>query len=83
MKSLRNFGSSSIRFRMNSMIPYFAAVLVEYADADADAVVVYSDVISHKSMCKDKKKSFCFIFHSIFPENVLKMKKLAYFCGKV
>lgn len=67
---------------MNSMIPYFAAVLVEYADADA--VVVYSDVISHKSMCKDKqKKSFCFIFHSIFPENVLKMKKLAYFCSKL
>lgn len=46
---------------MNSMIPYFAAVLVEYADVDA--VVVYSDVISHKSMCKDKqKKSFCFTF---------------------
>lgn len=66
---------------MNSMIPYFAAVLVEYADADA--VVVYSDVILHKSMCKDKKKTFCFIFHSIFPENVLKMKKLAYFYGKL
>lgn len=65
---------------MNSMIPYFAAVLVEYADADA--VVVYSDVISHKSMRKDKKKSFCFILYSIFPENVLKMKKLAYFCSK-
>ena len=49
---------------MNSMIPYFAAVLVEYADADA--VVIYSDVISHKSMCKDKKKnhfvSFSFYF---------------------
>lgn len=45
---------------MNSMIPYFAAVLVEYTDADA--VVIYSDVISHKSMCKDKKKSFCFTF---------------------
>lgn len=82
MKSLRNLVSSSIRFRMNSMIPYFAAVLVEYADADA--VVIYSDVISHKSMCKDKqKKSFCFIFYSIFPENVLKMKKLAYFCSKL
>lgn len=66
---------------MNSMIPYFAAVLVEYADADA--VVIYSDVISHKSMRKDKKKTFCFIFHSIFPENVLKMKKLEYFCGEV
>lgn len=50
---------------MNSMIPYFAAVLVEYADADA--VVIYSDVISHKSMCKDKKKkSFCFIFFILF-----------------
>lgn len=81
MKSLRNFGYSSIRFRMNSMISYFAAVLVEYADADA--VVIYSDVISHKSMCKDKKKSFCFISYSIFPENVLKMKKLAYFCSKL
>lgn len=44
MKSLRNFGSSSIRFRMNSMIPYFAAVLVEYTDADA--VVVYVAVES-------------------------------------
>lgn len=64
---------------MNSMISYFAAVLVEYTDADT--VVVYSDVISHKSMCKDK--SFYFIFHSIFPENVLKMKKLAYFCSKL
>lgn len=66
---------------MNSMNSYFAAVLVEYADADA--VVVYSDVISHKSMRKDKKKSFCFILYSIFPENVLKMKKLAYFCSKL
>lgn len=66
---------------MNSMISYFAAVLVEYADADA--VVVYSDVISHKSMRKDKKKSFCFILYSIFPENVLKMKKLEYFCSKL
>lgn len=28
--------------------------------------VVYSDVISHKSMCKDKKKSFCFIFILFF-----------------
>lgn len=44
MKSLRNFGCSSIRFRMNSMIPYFAAVLVEYADADT--VVVYVTVKS-------------------------------------
>lgn len=47
---------------MNSMISYFAAVLVEYADADT--VVVYSDVISHKSMCKDKKINHfvsCFI----------------------
>lgn len=42
MKSLRNFGCSSIRFRINSMIPYFAPVLVEYADADA--VVVYVTV---------------------------------------
>lgn len=42
MKSLRNFVSSSIRFRKNSMIPYFAAVLVEYAYADA--VVVYVTV---------------------------------------
>lgn len=67
---------------MNSMIPYFAAVLVEYADADV--VVIYSDVISHKSMCKDKKKNhFVSFFHSIFPENVLKMKKLAYFCSKL
>ena len=39
MKSLRNLVSSSIRFRMNSN---FAAVLVEYADADA--VVVYVTV---------------------------------------
>lgn len=49
---------------MNSMIPYFAAILVEYTDADA--VVIYSDVISHKSMCKDKKinhfVSFSFYF---------------------
>ena len=30
-------------------------------------------------MRKDKKKSFCFIFHSIFPENVLKMKKQSTF----
>lgn len=49
---------------MNSMNSYFAAVLVEYTDADA--VVVYSDVISHKSMCKDKQKkhfvSFLFYF---------------------
>lgn len=44
MKSLRNFGSSSIRFRMNSMIPYFAAILVEYTDADA--VVIYVAVKS-------------------------------------
>lgn len=49
---------------MNSMIPYFAAVLVEYADADA--VVVYSDVISHKSMCKDKKKIILFHFSFYF-----------------
>lgn len=63
MKSLRNFGSPSIRFRMNSMIPYFAAVLVEYADADA--VVIYSDVISHKSMCKDKQKKII-LFHFLF-----------------
>ncbi len=64
MKSLRNFGCSSIRFRMNSMIPYFAAVLVEYTDADT--VVVYSDVISHKSMCKDKKKIILFHFLAYF-----------------
>lgn len=51
---------------MNSMISYFAAVLVEYADADADAVVVYSDVISHKSMCKDKKKIILFHFSFYF-----------------
>lgn len=48
---------------MNSMIPYFAAVLVEYADADA--VVVYSDVISHKSMCKDKQEKII-LFHFSF-----------------
>lgn len=53
---------------MNSMIPYFAAVLVEYADADA--VVVYSDVISHKSMCEDKKKNH---FVSLFSLFFLKM----------
>lgn len=64
MKSLRNFGSSSIRFRMNSMIPYFAAILVEYADADT--VVVYSDVISHKSVRKDKKKIILFHFSFYF-----------------
>lgn len=64
MKSLRNFGCSSIRFRMNSMIPYFAAVLVEYADADT--VVVYSDVISHKSMRKDKKKNHFVSFFILF-----------------
>lgn len=64
MKSLRNFESSSIYFRMNSMIPYFAAVLVEYTDADT--VVVYSDVISHKSMCKDKKKIILFHFLAYF-----------------
>lgn len=64
MKSLRNFGCSSIRFRMNSMIPYFAAVLVEYADADA--VVIYSDVISHKSMCKDKQKNHFVSLFSLF-----------------
>lgn len=64
MKSLSNFGCSSIRFRMNSMIPYFAAVLVEYADADA--VVVYSDVISHKSMCEDKKKNHFVSFFILF-----------------
>lgn len=44
MKSLRNFVCSPIRFRKNSMIPYFAAVLVEYADADT--VVVYVTVKS-------------------------------------
>lgn len=49
---------------MNSMISYFAAVLVEYADADA--VVVYSDVISHKSMRKDKKKIILFHFSFYF-----------------
>lgn len=49
---------------MNSMISYFAAVLVEYADADT--VVVYSDVISHKSMCKDKKKIILFHFSFYF-----------------
>lgn len=49
---------------MNSMISYFAAVLVEYADADA--VVIYSDVISHKSMCKDKKKFILFHFLAYF-----------------
>lgn len=64
MKSLRNFGCPSIRFRMNSMIPYFAAVLVEYTDSDA--VVIYSDVISHKSMCKDKKKIILFHFSFYF-----------------
>ena len=64
MKSLRNFVCSSIRFRMNSMIPYFAAVLVEYADADT--VVVYSDVISHKSMCKDKKINHFVSFFILF-----------------
>lgn len=51
---------------MNSMISYFAAVLVEYADADADAVVVYSDVISHKSMCKDKKINHFVSFFILF-----------------
>ena len=49
---------------MNSMIPYFAAVLVEYADADA--VVIYSDVISHKSMCKDKKINHFVSFFILF-----------------
>lgn len=49
---------------MNSMISYFAAVLVEYADADA--VVIYSDVISHKSMCKDKKINHFVSFFILF-----------------
>lgn len=49
---------------MNSMIPYFAAVLVEYADADT--VVVYSDVISHKSMRKDKKINHFVSFFILF-----------------
>ena len=64
MKSLRNFVCFSIRFRMNSMISYFAAVLVEYADADT--VVVYSDVISHKAMCKEKKKNHFVSFFILF-----------------
>jgi len=38
--------------------------LFEYADADT--VVVYSDVILHKSMCKDKKKIILFHFLAYF-----------------
>ncbi len=49
---------------MNSMISYFAAILVEYTDADA--VVVYSDVISHKSMRKDKKTNHFVSFFILF-----------------